>query len=323
MKLGLYGLARAGRLACLALCLMGSLPNRANAQSSAAKASRQSDVLYGRKFGLALTMEVFTPADRNGLGVVWVVSSSGRSSRDQTLQDSFERRISPLLDRGYTVFAVIHGSAPIFNVLDQLSDVRRAVRFVRYRAAEFGIDGQRLGISGSSAGALLALMVAMQGQAGDSTGDDVVERVSSRVQAVGSFFAPTDLINYGAPSENIIDLMQKQAGSVDPSFQFYDVDPKTGTRKLVLAREEVLRTLRDISPMTHVSADDPPTILIHGDQDKAVPVQQSRSLNERLRGAGVPARLIVREGMGHAYPGWESDTVLIADWFDEHLRGIR
>src|SRR5438046_8880496 len=121
MELSLYGLARAGRLACLALCLMGSLPNRANAQSSAAKASRQSDVLYGRKFGLALTMEVLTPADRNGLGVVWVVSSSGRSSRDQTLQDSFE-----------------------LNVLDQLSDVRRAVRFVRYRAAEFGIDGQRL-----------------------------------------------------------------------------------------------------------------------------------------------------------------------------------
>ncbi len=78
----------------------GSLPNRADAQSSAAKAPRQSDVVYGRKFGLALTMEVFTPADRNGLGVVWLVSSSGRSSRDQTLQDSFERRISPLLDRG-------------------------------------------------------------------------------------------------------------------------------------------------------------------------------------------------------------------------------
>jgi dipeptidyl aminopeptidase/acylaminoacyl peptidase len=81
--------------------------------------------------------------------------------------------------------------------------------------------------------------------------------------------------------------------------------------------------LREMSPVTHVSADDPPTILIHGDQDKAVPVQQSRSLNERLREARVPARLIVREGMGHAYPGWESDTVLIADWFDEHLRGIR
>jgi acetyl esterase/lipase len=250
MDLGSYDLARAGRLACLALCLMGSLPNRANAQGSAAKASRQSDVVYGRKFGLALTTEVFTPANRNGLGVVWVVSSSGRSSRDQTLQNSFERRLSPLLDRGYTVFAVIHGSAPIFNVLDQLSDVRRAVRFVRYRAAEFGIDGQRPGISGSSAGALLALMVAMQGQAGDSM-------------------------------------------------------------------------LREMSPVTHVSADDPPTILIHGDQDKAVPVQQSRSLNERLREARVPARLIVREGMGHAYPGWESDTMLIADWFDEHLRGIR
>ena len=70
-------------------------------------------------------MEVFVPARRNGFGIVWVVSS-GKFSLEQTLQESFERWIAPLLDHGYTVFAVIHGSAPIFNIQDQLSDVRRA-----------------------------------------------------------------------------------------------------------------------------------------------------------------------------------------------------
>ncbi len=316
-------MSRAIVLACLVLCLIGSLGSGAGAQPATAKAARQSDVIYGRKSGVALTMEVFTPARRNGFGVVWVVSSGGMSNREQTLQNSFERRISPLLERGYVVFAAIPGSAPIFNVQDQVSDARRAVRFVRSRAAEYGIDGQRLGISGSSAGGLLALIVAMKGEDGDPTSDDVVERLSSRAQAVGCFFPPTDLMNFGAPAENIIDLMQKQAGRVDASFQFYDLEAKTGARRPLTAREDVFRMLRELSPVTHVTVDDPPTILIHGDQDKAVPVQQSRGLTERLREAHVPARLVVREAVGHAYPGWEADTALIADWFDEYLRRVR
>ena len=78
----------------LALCVIRAPGNPVRAQTGSAEYSRQSDVTYGRKFGLALTMEVFTPAKPNGLGVVWVVSSSGKSSREQTLQPSFERRIS-------------------------------------------------------------------------------------------------------------------------------------------------------------------------------------------------------------------------------------
>ena len=311
------------RLAFLVLCLTATLVGGVGAQTSASKATRRSDVIYGRKFGVALTMEVFTPATPNRLGVVWVVSSSGRSSREQTLQGSFERRIAPLLDRGYTVFAVIHGSAPAFNVQDHVADARRAVRFVRQRAAEFGIDGDRLGVSGSSAGGLLALIVAMKGQDGDTSSDDLVDRVSGRVQTVGCFFAPTDLLNFGAPSENIVDVKQRRGGSVDPSFEFYQVDATTGARRPLGARDDVIRMLQEYSPVTHVTTDDPPTILIHGDQDKAVPVQQSRQLMARLNEKAVPARLVVREGVGHAYPGWEADTALVADWFDKHLRRVR
>src|ERR671912_843978 len=98
----------------LALGVHASAP--ATAQTPSVEYSRQSDVIYGRKFGLALTMEVFVPADPNGLGVVWVVSSSGNSSREHTLQPSFERRIIPLLEHGYTIFAAIHGSTPAFSV---------------------------------------------------------------------------------------------------------------------------------------------------------------------------------------------------------------
>jgi acetyl esterase/lipase len=299
------------------------LASGVGAQVRSPKPARQSDVIYGRKVGVALTMEVFTPARRNGIGILWVVSSSGRSSRDQTLSESFERRIAPFLERGYTVFAVIHGSAPVFNLQDQVNDVRRAVRFVRQRATAFGIDGGRLGISGSSAGGLLALIVAMDAEDGNAASDDPVERVPSGLQAVGCFFPPTDLTNFGAPSTNILDWAQSQGGDIDPTFQFYELDAQTGTRHPVTAREEVLRMLRNFSPAAHVNAAAPPTLLIHGDQDRAVPVQQSRWLVERLNQAKVPARLVLREGVGHAYPGWEADAALLADWFDEHLRRVR
>jgi hypothetical protein len=127
----------------LALCVIPAPGNPARSQTGSAEYSRQSDVIYGRKFGLALTMEVFTPAKPNGLGVVWVVSSTGKSSREQTLQPSFERRISPRLTHGYTIFAVIHGSSPAFPVADFVDDATRSARFVRHRASEFGIDGHR------------------------------------------------------------------------------------------------------------------------------------------------------------------------------------
>ncbi len=305
-----------------ALSAMAAAGDRVTTQTAHAEFDRQPDVIYGRKFGLALTTEVFAPRKRNGFGVVWVVSSSGVSSREQTLQPSFERRVLPLLSHGYTVFAVIHGSSPAFQIQDYVQDARRAVRFVRYRASEFGIDAQRLGISGSSAGGLIALLIAMRGEDGNPESADPVERVSSRVQAAGCFFSPTDLTNFGDSSENIVDLMRQRGAAVDPAFQFYDVDEKTGARTVVSDPDHVLRLLREMSPVTHVTADDPPTMLIHGDADKAVPLQQSQRLIDRLKTTNVPSRLVVREGMAHAWPGWEADTELIADWFDAHLHPV-
>jgi acetyl esterase/lipase len=303
----------------LALSAIGTPGNPANVQTGPAEYARQSDVIYGRKFGLAQTLEVFAPARPNGLGVIWVVSSSGTSSREQTMQPAFEQRIQPFLKQGYTVFAVIHGSSPAFQVQDYVQDVRRAVRFVRHRAGEFGIDAQRLGISGASAGGLIALIIAMRGEDGNPASADAVERMSSRVQAAGCFFPPTDLTNFGDNSESIVDVLRQRGGG-NPSFQFYDVDPKTGARTPITDRENVLRMLREMSPVTHVTADDPPTILVHGDADKAVPLQQSRRLMERLNEAHVAARLVVREGKAHGWPGWEADSGLIAEWFDAHLR---
>jgi dipeptidyl aminopeptidase/acylaminoacyl peptidase len=194
------------------------------------------------------------------------------------------------------------------------------VRYVRHHAREHGIDGQRLAIAGASAGGLLALVTAMQGRDGEACSDDAVERTSSRVQAAGCFFPPTDLVNFGQRARTIVDFLRQTYGEVDPTFQFSAVEDQPGPRPSLEGRGAVRRLLRELSPVTHVTAEAPPTLLIHGAEDAAVPLQQSRRLVERLQAAQVAARLVVREGRGHAWPGWEADTALLAAWFDRHLR---
>ena len=315
-----------GRAAVLAMSIVGVVmwgPTSVSSQAvGTVPYTRRSDVIYGHKSGLALTMEVFVPGDPNGLGVVWVVSSSGVSSRDQTLQPGFDRRIMPFLEHRYTVFAVIHGSAPRFQIEDFVSDVTRAVKFVRYHAGQFGIDGERLAIAGASAGGYLALMVALNGRDGDKGADDAVERMPGRVAVAGCFFPPSDLIDYGGSGEDIVAFLHRKYGVVDPSFRFFTTD-STGIPELVVDPAEVARRLSSMSPITHVSADDPPVMVIHGDRDEAVPVQQSERLVERLRHAGVLAHLIVRTGKGHTWQGWEADGEAIADWFDSQLLSSR
>src|SRR5262249_11481700 len=146
---------------------------------------------------------------------------------------------------GYTVFAVIHGSAPAFNVRDFINDARRAVRFVRRSAAEFGIESQRLAVTGSSSGGSIALMIAMQGDDGDPTAPDPIDRTSSRVQAAAAFFPPTDFLNFGIDNRTILDVFQ-ESGGADPSFQFYDVDTKTSARTLITDRTRLAGILRNI-----------------------------------------------------------------------------
>src|SRR5262245_31585895 len=93
--------------------------------------TRTRDVIYGRKFGTALTLDVFTPKkDANGAAVIWVVSG-GWFSAHEAINPGFPRE---LLKRGYTVFAVVHGSQPKFTIPEILTDMNRAVRYIRSHA---------------------------------------------------------------------------------------------------------------------------------------------------------------------------------------------
>src|SRR5258706_6835009 len=119
--------------------------------------TRQQDIVYGRKFGTALTLDVFTPtAPPNGAAIIVVISGGWYSSHD-SIDGASKLYMAPLAARGYTCFAVVHGCQPKFTIPEILIDMNRAVRFVRFHASDYHIDKNRFGITGGSAGVHLSL----------------------------------------------------------------------------------------------------------------------------------------------------------------------
>jgi acetyl esterase/lipase len=282
---------------------------------------RQQDVIYGRKYGTALTLDVFRPTGKaNGAAVILVVSGGWFSAHEAINTGA----AGAFTDRGYTVFAVVHGSQPKYVIPEILQDLHRAVRFIRHHARDYGIDPDRIGITGGSAGGHLSLMQGTAGQEGNPKSKDPVERESSRVQAVACFFPPTDFLNWGEKGKLVIGSMP---GPIKPAFAFHSRDPKTGGFVPVTDEAKVKDLLRAVSPITHVSAGDAPALIVHGDKDTLVPLQQAEVMVAKLKEARIAAELIVKRGEGHGWKGMDKDLKTFADWFDRHLlekgRGAR
>jgi acetyl esterase/lipase len=276
---------------------------------------RTRDVIYGRKYGLALTMDVFRPAKANGVGLIFLVSSRYESSPDAIIPKLGEA----FFKRGYTVFAVVHGSQPKFTVPEIVEDVHRAVRFVRYHAKDYGIDPDRLGVGGASSGGLLSLLLGTTGGPGDPKEKDPVDRASSKVQCVACFYPVTDFLNYGKKGDELLDITVHP-----PEFRAaYDhqrFDTKTALFERITDKDEIRDIKRKISPIYYVTKESAPTLIIHGDKDELVPIQQSELIMEKFKELRVPARLVVKKGEGHGWFTLPLDLPTLADWFDEHLR---
>ena len=276
--------------------------------------TRKEDVIYGRKHGMALTLDVFTPKVKpNGLGAIFVVSG-GWFSAHEGISPAF---IDPLVRRGYTVFAVVHGSQPRFTIPEAIDDLNRAVRYIRHNAKEYKVDPERLGIYGFSAGGHLSLIQGLSGDEGKLKALDLISRSPSRVKAVAAFFPPTDFLNYGKPGENA--LGRGILHDFRAAFEFHEYDLMKKIYVPITDEARIVEIGRKISPITHVSKDDPPTLILHGDADKLVPIQQGETLVKALTDVGVEARLVVHKGGAHGWDGIVKDCETVADWFDTHL----
>ena len=269
---------------------------------------KRTEVIYGRKFGTALTLDVLQPSNPNGYGVVAVISG-GFFSSHEAINPGF---MKPLLDRGYTVFAVVHGSQPRFVIPEIVQDIHRGVRWIRHHAADYGVKPDHLGIFGASAGGHLSLTLGTQGKAGASDAKDPVERESSAIQAVACFFPPTDYQNWREPGDDAVGVGVLK-----------DFKPAFGPRSDTAESRTVYG--KEISPIQFVTPTMPPTLIVHGDSDKLVPIYQAEAFLKKCQEVGVqaPVRLDRRPGKDHGWPGMEQDIKLFADWFDVHLRGLK
>jgi acetyl esterase/lipase len=280
--------------------------------------AQKRDVVYGYKDGTALVLDVFTPARLNGAGVLQLISGGMRSNLTASRPRQVRRQTQTLLDAGYTVFAVFHGSQPRYTVPEISQDIARAVRFVRYNAAGFGVHPERLGMFGFSSGGHLALYAGTTGKPGVPEARDPVDGASSRLQAVAAYYPSSDFLNFGREGVTIIEGFRSRP-QFRPAFDFRELSRETSLLERISGEQRIREILRECSPATHVSADDPPFLLFHGDGDKLIPIQQSRHFAALLERAGVEHRLVVREGQGH---GWEPDAAELAEfrgWFDGHL----
>ncbi len=298
-------------IACLplAICLFGG----ASAQElkwEKIKYRAVEDLVYGQKDGLGLTMDVLIPETKpKNVGVIFIVSATWKSRKNELPEDEEKERqqhwAQGLLNAGYTLFLVRHGSTPRYFIPEMISDVRRAIRFVRFHAKDYGVDSNRIGISGASSGGHLALMAALTADDGKADAKDPIERVSSRIQATVAWFPLTDLVNFGGAGG------YKRFGMLRPTL-FQEMFGKV---------TEIESQLKSISPINFVDQNAPPLLLIHGGADKTVPPQQSEVLKAKYEEMKRPVQLIIQPGMPHRFwLGIEKNYLAVWDWFEKYLK---
>lgn len=281
----------------LAFAVVALVTSAAVAQEAPFK--QAENVVYAEVDGVGLVMDVFTPTGtKNGLGIVDVISGAWNSDRGKIRDHQRAQTFHILCRKGYTVFAIRPGSVGRFSVPEMIGNLNQGIRWTKGHSKEYGVDAERLGMMGASAGGHLTCLAAV-------TADD-----STRVKAAAVFFPPTDFMNYGGKE---LDLRADNGtGQL--------VRRLIGAQGTAAASEDDLREkVKKISPALLVTAKAPPFLFIHGDADPLVPLQQSETMVAALKKAEVPVELIVKKGGGHPWPTMHEEVEVLANWFDKQL----
>lgn len=214
-----------------------------------------------------------------------------------------------LLEKGYAVASVEYRLTHVAIFPAQIEDCKAAVRWLRAHAAEYHLDSAHFGVWGSSAGGHLVALLGTSGGVKELEGNLGNAEQSSRVQAVCDWFGPSDLGNLSA-QQSAISKMNHDA-------------PNSPESKLIGGPvPQNLDKAAKASPLTYVSKDSSPFLIMHGDLDPLVPLKQSESLHEKLKAAGVESTLIVIKGAGHGGRQFDEpeNRAKLLEFFDKHLK---
>lgn len=194
--------------------------------------------------------------------------------------------LAPILEAGFAAASINYRLSQHATFPAQIYDCKAAIRFLRSKADEYGYNADKIGVWGGSAGGHLVALLGTSAGVEAVEGDLGVTGVSSRVQAVCDYFGPTDLLKMNAQSgpDSAID---------------HDAPNSPESQMLGGTLQEIPDVANAASPKTYVTSDDPPFYILHGDQDRLVPLAQSETFHERLTAAGVDSTLLVVKGAGH------------------------
>jgi acetyl esterase/lipase len=260
-----------------------------------------SDIAYCTMDSVPLTMDLYFPkTDAPWQVLLYVHGGSFTGGDKRTGSGTID--IPAMAERGYAVAAINYRLMPEYPFPAEVIDAKCAVRFLRAHAEEYNLRVEQIGVWGGSAGGHLATMMGL------TNGDIAFERgenleYSSQVDAVVEMFGPTDLTQ---PMGWLQRLLLRRA---------FGTDSAEDTR------------LIEASPIRHVSLDAAPFLIIHGEQDTAVPVEQAQIMREKLSEAGVDVSLVIVENANHNFkptggviePTREEISDLMGDFFDRVL----
>lgn len=237
------------------------------------------DVTYCRAGAIDLKIDLYfpDPSAPPRAPATLFLHGGGWVGGDKRESGWLPRIREPLLERGYVVASADYRLAPSHRWPAQIEDAKCAIRFLRAEAGTYGIDTDRIGVWGTSAGGHLAALLGTADASTGFEGDGGHAGQSSQVRAVVDLYGPADLTD----------------GEGWPQGQPFVLDLVFGTSDLDSP------VLAGASPTTHATPDDPPFLILHGERDRLVPVRQSELLFERLDAVGVPVELVVVENARH------------------------
>lgn len=209
------------------------------------------------------------------------------------------------LQKGYALASINYRLSGHAIFPAQIEDCKAAIRWLRAHAKEYHLDTARFGVWGSSAGGHLVALLGTSGEVKEfDTGAHLDQ--SSRVQAVCDYYGPTDFTVH----------------VTTPGFEMHASESSPESLLLGGAVLQSKDKAAKANPITYVTPDDPPFLIVHGDQDGTVPLNQSQLLFDALKKAGVSAHVHTIHGAGHGGPGFGGPEVdgMVAKFFEERLQ---
>jgi acetyl esterase/lipase len=258
----------------------------------------ESDVVYGRGGETPLHLDLARPETASGpLPCILVIHGGGWRG------GNYKQHVPQILDfakQGFAAATVQYRLVPTARWPAQIEDVKCAVRYLRANARQYGIDKNRIGAVGFSAGAHLAMLLGTMDPKDGLEGNGGHPEEPSKVQAVVAFFGPTDLSQPDFPP------------AVQPLL--HDL--------LGTTRDENLAAFKAASPVSYVDAGDAPVLIYHGTKDRLVPYQQAYLMTDALTKAGVGGRVELLLGADHGWPNPELARTVAGTiaFFQQHLQ---